>query len=169
MLQHELEELIEAIGGAGFVERALNVHRTTLLRWRLGKTLPSQATMDVLRALAGRQLPGAGKDWQGWMFRRGKLIPPDFVWEFTAEDVRASYWDKQLIKSLQAELVRLQVMVHELAKDVKPLDIAANDMAIWSTDPRTLPPSPVPTVAPRPGLHKPEPEVKQKRAYPAYR
>lgn len=70
MLQHELEELIDAIGGAGFVERALNVHRTTLLRWRLGKTLP---------------------------------------------------------------------------------------------------PSPVPTVAPRPGLHKPEPEVKRKRAYPAYR
>jgi len=112
MLQHELEELIDAIGGPGFVERALNVHRTTLMRWRTGKTLPSQATMDVLRALAGHQLPGAGKDWKGWSFRRGKLIPPDFAWEFGPDEVRASYWDKQTIKSLQAELAHLRAQAN---------------------------------------------------------
>ena len=108
MLNHELEELIDLIGGPGYVERALNVHRTTLLRWRSGATKPSQATMDVLRALAGRRLPGAGKEWEGWSFCKGKLIPPDFVWEFTVGDIRASYWDRQRIKNLQAEVTRLE-------------------------------------------------------------
>jgi hypothetical protein len=163
MLNHELEELIDLIGGPGYVERALNVHRTTLLRWRSGATKPSQATMDVLRALAGRRLPGAGKEWEGWSFCKGKLIPPDFVWEFTVGDIRASYWDRQRIKNLQAEVTRLQDMVQELAKQAKSLDPAANDMAVWATDPRALQPQPEPAVAPRPGLHPPEPQVTQKR------
>ena len=175
MLNLELEELVDLIGGEGYVLRALGIHRTTLMRWRSGKTLPSQATMDVLRALAGKRLPGAGKDWEGWSFRRGKLIPPDFVWEFSAGDVAASYWNRARIKALEEEVRRLQKMVKELAIRAKPLDIAANDMAAWDADPRALDAPPAPSKAPKEIQPPPERELhpyvafKRKRGYPACR
>lgn len=162
MLNRELEELINTLGGAEYVERALNVHRTTLLRWRSGKTLPTQATMDLLRGLAGSKMPWAGKDWDGWRFERGQLLGPEGE-HFTAGELKAWHFEKQLIRAQHEEITRLRGMVQQLAIAAKTLDPAANDMAVWERDPRAVQPSKAPQELTEPPAREPHPYVALKR------
>lgn len=162
MLTRELEELIETLGGADYVERALNVHRTTLLRWRSGKTLPSQAAMDVLRALAGTKMPWAGRDWDGWRFEGGQLHGPEGE-HFTPGELKAWHFGRQLIRAQDVEIKRLRGMVQSLARDAKTLDPAANDMAAWDTDPRRVQPATAPKEVAQPPVQEPHPYTAFKR------
>lgn len=166
MLNRELEELIDLIGGEGYVLRALDIHRTTLLRWRSGKTLPSQATMDLLRGLAGSKMPWAGKDWDGWRFERGQLLGPEGE-HFSAGQLKAWHIERQLLAAQRAEIDRLRGLVQSLAKDAKVVDIAANDVAAWEGDPRALPkPKPEPARAPQ---KLTEPPAREPHPYTAFK
>lgn len=158
MLTRELEDLIDKAGGAGFVMQALNIHRTTLMRWRTGKVLPPQSAIDLLRGLAGTKLPWADKSWTGWRFD-GKFLRGDEGECFQAWELKAHWITVQMVPILQRENAKLHAMIASLAKDVKTIDKAANDLTAWEADPRAIKAPREPAVAPRPGLNKPEPQV----------
>lgn len=71
---HDLEQLIERVGRT-HVERHLNVHRTTVLRWLAGKVKIPGAKHQAVRMLLG-DLPGTDGQWTGWRFWEGMLISP---------------------------------------------------------------------------------------------
>lgn len=160
MLNREVDELIDRAGGPGFVMRALNVHRTTLMRWRTGKVTVPKAALDLLRGLAGTKLPWADKSWTGWHFD-GKYLRGDEGECFEAWEMKAHWITIQMVPILQRENAKLRAMVESLAKGVKSIDTAANDLTAWEADPRAIKAPREPAVAPRPGLHKPEPEVRR--------
>lgn len=171
MLNLELDELIDLVGGEGYVCRALNIHRTTLMRWRTGKVVPHRSSIDLLRALAGKRIAWAAKDWDGWRFSRDKLLGPEGE-AFSAGELKAWWIERQLIPVLQKEVYRLRDMVKKLAADAKALDPAANDLAAWEGDPRAhLHAPPPPAIAPRqgampPALEPAQPKSRTKRARP---
>lgn len=71
---HDLEALITLIGQRR-VERELNVHRTTVARWRAGVVAIPGAQCLGIRALLG-DLPGTAGKWHGWRFHDGLLLSP---------------------------------------------------------------------------------------------
>lgn len=122
MLNRELDELIDLVGGEGYVCRALNIHRTTLMRWRTGKVVPHRSSMDLLRALAGKSTAWAAKEWDGWRFSRHHLLGPEGE-TFTAGELKAWWIERQLISVLQKEVYRLQGMVKKTrcrCQDARP-------------------------------------------------
>lgn len=72
--RRDLARLTELIGERG-VEHQLQVHRTTLLRWRTGQIQIPGAKHLAIRELLGH-LPGTDGKWEGWRFWRGELIAP---------------------------------------------------------------------------------------------
>lgn len=57
------------------VERELNVHRTTVLRWLKGQVKIPGHQRQVIRMLLG-DLPGTAGKWSGWRFHDGALVAP---------------------------------------------------------------------------------------------
>lgn len=70
----DLRRLIE-LEGQPYVERQLNVHRTTVGRWLSGAVAVPGAKHLALRSLLG-DLPGTDGRWTGWRFTHGKLTSP---------------------------------------------------------------------------------------------
>lgn len=70
----DLRQLIEAIGQKR-VERELNVHRTTILRWLAGTVRIPGKAHHVIKLLLG-DMPGTAGKWTGWRFHDGQLLSP---------------------------------------------------------------------------------------------
>ena len=100
-----LQELIER-EGRNTVERTLNVHRTTIKRWLNHTVKMPEGARALVESLLGN-LPGTDGLWQGWHFWKGELWAPNGQ-RFKAGDLAAQTFERQLIKSLQAELVKVK-------------------------------------------------------------
>lgn len=72
--QADLRALIDRIGQLR-VERELNVHRTTILRWLKGQVQIPGHQHQVIKMLLG-DLPGTCGQWTGWRFHDGLLVSP---------------------------------------------------------------------------------------------
>jgi hypothetical protein len=70
----DLRRLIDLVGQHR-VERELNVHRTTVLRWLKGQVKIPGHQHQVIRLLLG-DLPGTCGKWTGWRFHDGALVAP---------------------------------------------------------------------------------------------
>lgn len=108
----DLRQLIER-EGQPYVERQLNVHRTTILRWLHGTVRIPGAQVLAIRSLLG-DLPGTAGAWTGWCFRHGKLTSPGGD-QFAAGDVLATIFLRQQLTAQKRELdvLRLRVKVLE--------------------------------------------------------
>lgn len=108
----DLRQLIER-EGQPYVERQLNVHRTTILRWLHGTVRIPGAQVLAIRSLLG-DLPGTAGAWTGWHFQRGKLTSPGGD-QFAAGDVLATILLRQQLTAQRRELdaLRLRVKVLE--------------------------------------------------------
>lgn len=100
---HRLRELLE-LHGRNTVERTLNVHRTTIKRWLDGTVKMPEGARALVEGLLGN-LPGTDGKWTGWRFWQGELWAPNNQ-RYKAGDLAAQHFERQLIKSLQAELVK---------------------------------------------------------------
>lgn len=102
--KHEIVELIGRLGEAR-TATALNVHLTTVRRWYDGRSRPPAAVLIALRALVYGQLPGMElRHWEGWTFSRdGKLYSPSNE-AYSAGDIMAMQYERQLIKHLQRQV-----------------------------------------------------------------
>lgn len=109
---HRLRQLIELIGQRR-VERELNVHRTTVLRWLDGKVKIPGAQHLAIRGLLG-DLPGTDGQWSGWRFHDGALLSPGGD-AFSAGQVLSLVLLRQQLTAQRRELdaLRLRVKVLE--------------------------------------------------------
>lgn len=117
----DLRALIER-EGQPYVERQLNVHRTTILRWLHGTVRIPGAQVLAVRALLG-DLPGTAGHWSGWCFRHGKLTSPGGD-QFTAGDVLSLVLLRQQLSAQERTIRELKVRL-AVAEAAQPR--AAND------------------------------------------
>lgn len=103
--QRDLKELIELIGQRR-VERELNVHRTTVLRWLKGGVKLPGHQHQVIRLLLG-DLPGTCGNWSGWGFRDGKLYAPSGD-AFDAGQVLSLVLLRQQLTAQRREIMKLR-------------------------------------------------------------
>lgn len=120
---HDLRHLIELIGQRR-VERELNVHRTTVARWLVGRVHIPGAQHLAIRALLGN-LPGTGAAWHGWRFHDGRLLSPAGE-AFTAGDVLSLILLRQQLAAQRHELEALRVRLAVAEQAVETLAPAAN-------------------------------------------
>lgn len=121
--RRDRQRLIDLIGQRA-VERELNVHRTTVSRWLLGRVPVPGAQQLAVRSLLGH-LPGTGEAWHGWRFHDGKLISPAGD-TYTPGDVLGSRLQRQRADALDHELRALRLRVKVLEKTVDLYGPAAN-------------------------------------------
>lgn len=88
----QLKELIEDRGREA-VERALNVHRTTVKRW-LDGTVQMPTPMRSHVAMLLGHLPGTDGLWRGWRFWKGELWSPE-GYVYRENDVSGIRVDRQ--------------------------------------------------------------------------
>lgn len=116
-----LKDLI-ADRGQPAVERELDVHRTTILRWLQGTVKINQAKAAHIRMLLGH-LPGTDESWQGWRFWRGKLCCANGD-SYTAEEIARFRYLEGLLYSANMRVARLE---RELA-EAQGRATSANDV-----------------------------------------
>jgi hypothetical protein len=119
--RRDLKQLVERVGQRQ-VERELNVHRTTILRWLAGTVRIPGAQHQAIRGLLG-DLPGTAGQWTGWRFHAGELIAPGGD-HYRPGDVLSLILLRQQVDAQQREIVKLRarLAVAELAQPQ-----AAND------------------------------------------
>ena len=73
-----VKHLVQAVEllGEKRLERELNVHRTTIARWRKGEVRIPGKAHQVIRMLLG-DMPGTEGKWTGWRFHDGDLVSPE--------------------------------------------------------------------------------------------
>ena len=120
----DLRLLIEKVGRAR-VERELNVHRTTVLRWLEGTVKVPGHQHQVIRMLLG-DLPGTEGRWKGWRFFDGLLLSPAGD-AFAPGQVLSLVLLRQQLTAQRAEIERLQVRLAIAEQAVGTLAPAAND------------------------------------------
>jgi hypothetical protein len=102
---NRLAQLIER-EGRNTVERTLNVHRTTIKRWLNGTVKMPEGARALVEGLLGN-LPGTEGKWAGWYFWKGELWSPSNQ-AFTAGQISAQFFERQLIKTQEREIVKLK-------------------------------------------------------------
>lgn len=128
-----LKDLI-ADRGQPAVERALDVHRTTILRWLQGTVKINQAKAAHIRMLLGH-LPGTDGKWEGWRFWEGKLCCANGE-SYTAEEIaRYRYLEGMLysanMRAAQAERELAEALGRATSAndfDAKPLALVAKSV-----------------------------------------
>ncbi len=120
----DLRALIERIGQRR-VERELNVHRTTVLRWLHGTVQIPGAQVLAIRALLG-DLPGTAGKWTGWRFHDGHLISPGGD-AYTSGDILSLILLRQQLTAQRREIDRLRAKVAVLEAGYPQ---AANDSPV---------------------------------------
>lgn len=104
--QADLRALIDRIGQLR-VERELNVHRTTILRWLKGQVQIPGHQHQVIKMLLG-DLPGTCGKWTGWRFHDGLLVSPDGD-TFRSGDVLSLILLRQQLTAQRRELDALKI------------------------------------------------------------
>lgn len=104
----DLRSLIDLIGQHR-VERELNVHRTTVLRWLKGSVKIPGHQHQVIRMLLG-DLPGTCGKWSGWRFHQGHLIAPGGD-AFDAGQVLSLVLLRQQLTAQRREIVKLRAQL----------------------------------------------------------
>jgi hypothetical protein len=117
----DLRRLIAQVGQRR-VERELNVHRTTVLRWLAGTVSIPGAQHLAIRGLLG-DLPGTAGQWTGWRFHDGELIAPGGD-HYRPGDVLSLILLRQQLTAQRREIDRLKTL---LAIAEAGLPQAAND------------------------------------------
>ncbi len=121
--RRDLRLLIDAIGQRQ-VERALNVHRTTVQRWLAGTVhIPGAQHLGV-RALLG-DLPGTDAKWTGWRFHAGYLHSPAND-TYEPGEILAVRLQQQRVAALDRENRELKARIRVLEKTLDVLTPAAN-------------------------------------------
>lgn len=118
----DLERLLELIGQRA-LERQLDVHRTTILRWRSGQIKIPGRQHQAIRELLGH-LPGTDGKWEGWRFWQGKLNSPGGD-QFDPGQVLSLILLRQQLAAQRHEIDRLRVRL-AVAEAAQPQ--AANDV-----------------------------------------
>jgi hypothetical protein len=128
--RRDLRRLIELIGQRR-VERELNVHRTTVQRWRDGLVRIPGAQHVAIRGLLG-DLPGTGSAWTGWRFHDGLLLSPAGD-AFTAGEVLSLILLRQQLTAQRHELERLKARLTVAEEAERRHAGAANeDLRAWA-------------------------------------
>jgi transcriptional regulator with XRE-family HTH domain len=122
MLLSDINDLLDRLG-TNQVCRLLDVHVTTVKRWRTGKTPLPPAVALALRAAAGDILD---KEWRGWGFLKGKLVSPEGE-EFTPGNLRAIRYRTEQVHVLQQDNVRLEAA---LRREREAHNHGANDAVL---------------------------------------
>lgn len=107
----DLRALIELVGQRR-VERELNVHRTTILRWLAGTVGIPGAQHLAIKGLLG-DLPGTAGKWTGWRFHDGELVAPGGD-SFRPGDVLSLILLRQQLTAQRRELDALRLRVRVL-------------------------------------------------------
>lgn len=121
--RRDLRLLIDAIGQRQ-VERALNVHRTTLARWLAGTVRISGADHQAIRCLLG-DLPGTAGAWTGWRFHAGLLHSPAND-TYEPGEILAVRLQQQRVAALDRENRELKARIRVLEKTLDVMTPAAN-------------------------------------------
>jgi hypothetical protein len=121
--RRDLRLLIDAIGQRQ-VERALNVHRTTVRRWLSGQTAVPGAQHLAVRALLG-DLPGTAGAWTGWRFHAGYLHSPAND-TYEPGEILAVRLQQQRVAALDRENRELKARIRVLEKTIDLVSPAAN-------------------------------------------
>ena len=119
----EAVRLIEQIGERRII-RELNLHRTTLMRWRRGKVEIPPAQMRALRSMAYDV--GVDKDWEGWRIRDGKLWSPMGV-AYRPGELEALPYVYGERDALRAQVDQLNAQIAALSVDPHVRGESAND------------------------------------------
>lgn len=121
--RRDLRRLIDLIGQRG-VERALNVHRTTVGRWLQGRVPLPGGQWQAVRSLLG-DLPGAMGRWHGWRFHDGELLSPAGD-RYTPGEVLSLRLRTQQANELMRENRDLRLRIKVLEQTLDHLGPAAN-------------------------------------------
>ena len=120
----DLKNLLETIGQRR-VERELNVHRTTVLRWLKGQVQIPGHQHQVIKMLLG-DLPGTCGKWTGWRFHDGFLISPGGD-QFEPGHVLSLVLLRQQLTAQRREMDALRVQLAMAEQSLDRLSPAANE------------------------------------------
>lgn len=111
------------------MERDLDVHRTTVLRWLNGTVkIPGHQRLAIKMLLG--DLPGTDGQWSGWRFHRGELLSPAGE-AFRAGDVLALILLRQQLTAQRRELDAMRVRLAIAEQAVETLAPTANDTRLY--------------------------------------
>lgn len=123
--QCEINELVE-YHGIIHVERALEVHRTTIGRWCKGQIPVPISAIIALRALKGEYPFMEAKQWKGWGFGRDGKLYSDANQGYETGDIRAIPYQIAQIQALEAQVKDLTKQLEAAGVNVH-IQIPANE------------------------------------------
>lgn len=132
---NEAPALIEELG-AHRCETLLNVHRTTILRWRNGERRCPGWAVEVMRAAARCHLPGQdSKLWHGWGFGKDGLLYSDTGYPFGPHDLLALPYERAAGKAQREEIADLRAQLEQLKVKLAAYEYASNDAHVGGFKP----------------------------------
>ena len=118
----EIRDLFVEAFGSNYVEKAsklFHVRHVTIKKWLRGNPRPPTAVLLVLHILANglEYLPGAGAEWNKWIFQDGVLIDrddrDDKHGQHTPGSIRTYWWTKQEITELKSRENKQAIQIEE--------------------------------------------------------
>lgn len=106
------------------IERITGESIRTIKQWKKGtKKIPVMASKLLRLYIDGDASLLLGDDWKNHTFRNNLLFIPEWRRGLTAQEIRAMYWEIQLVASLKREIRLLKSEIERRNNDIDQLEI----------------------------------------------
>ena len=121
-----MEYLIKSIS-CQEIERITGEDLKTIKQWKKGtKKVPVSAIRLLRLYIEGDASALLGKDWNGHVFRNNMLFIPEWRRGLTPGEIRALFWQVQLISSLKREIELLKEELERRNNEYDSLEVKAD-------------------------------------------
>lgn len=121
-----MEYLIKSIS-CQEIERITGEDLKTIKQWKKGtKKVPASAIRLLRLYIEGDASALLGRDWDGHVFRNNMLFIPEWRRGLTPGEIRALFWQVQLISSLKREIELLKEELGRRNNEFDSLEVKAD-------------------------------------------
>ncbi|SDX42327.1 hypothetical protein [Nitrosomonas oligotropha] len=109
------------------IERITGEDLKTIKQWKKGtRKVPASAIRLLRLYIEGDASALLGKDWDGHVFRDNLLFIPEWRRGLTAGEIRALFWQAQLVSSLKREIKLLKEELERRNSEIDTLEVKAD-------------------------------------------
>lgn len=109
------------------IERITGEDLKTIKQWKKGtRKVPASAIRLLRLYIEGDASALLGKDWDGHVFRDNMLFIPEWRRGLTPGEIRALFWQVQLISSLKREIELLKEELERRSNEFDSLEVKAD-------------------------------------------
>ncbi len=109
------------------IERITGEDLKTIKQWKKGtRKVPASAIRLLRLYIEGDASALLGKDWDGHVFRDNLLFIPEWRRGLTPGEIRALFWQAQLVSSLKREIKMLMEELERRNNEIDTLEVKAD-------------------------------------------